>query len=123
MILKSFLVEKNISIIDEYPIVLFYGENIGLKDDFKFEIRKKYNDFEKISFNQDEILKNENLLDEQIYNVFVLLIIQNTLEKVYFSILKESYYNYYLKVMDRLISLKVDQIYLIRYFLNMENPA
>ena len=69
MILKSFLVEKNISIINQYPIVLFYGENIGLKDDFKFEIRKKYNDFEKISFNQDEILKNENLLDEQIYNV------------------------------------------------------
>ena len=29
------------------------------------QIRKKYNDFERISFNQDEILKNENLLDEQ----------------------------------------------------------
>ena len=70
MILKSFLVEKNISLIDEYPIVsLFYGENIGLKDEIKFEIKKKYKDFEQISFNQDEILKNENLLDEQIYNV------------------------------------------------------
>ena len=35
MILKSFLVEKNLSIIDEYFVTLFYGENIGLKDEIK----------------------------------------------------------------------------------------
>ena len=33
MIFKSFLVEKNLSIIDKYFITLFYGENIGLKDE------------------------------------------------------------------------------------------
>ena len=35
MIFKSFIVEKNISLLDNYYAVLFYGENIGLKDDFK----------------------------------------------------------------------------------------
>ena len=35
MILKSFLVEKNLSTIENYFVTLFYGENIGLKDDIK----------------------------------------------------------------------------------------
>ena len=68
MILKSFLVEKNLSQIDLYPMSLFYGENIGLKDDIKYEIKKKYSTFEQISFYQEELLKNKNLLDQQIHN-------------------------------------------------------
>ncbi len=68
MIFKSFLVEKKLSLLDNYPFILFYGENIGLKDEIKFEIKKKYSAFEQINFNQDEINKNERLLDEQIYN-------------------------------------------------------
>ena len=68
MIFKSFLVEKKLSLLDNYPFILFYGENIGLKDEIKFEIKKKYTTFEQINFNQDEINKNERLLDEQIYN-------------------------------------------------------
>ena len=68
MIFKSFIVEKNISLLDNYYAVLFYGENIGLKDDFK-DFLKKYNkDYEQISFHQNEIIKNSNLLDEQISN-------------------------------------------------------
>ena len=68
MILKSFLVEKNLSIIDEYFVTLFYGENIGLKDEIKKRIKEKYKDYEQINFNQDEVIKNEGL-EEQIYNV------------------------------------------------------
>jgi len=68
MILKSFLVEKNLSIIDEYFVTLFYGENIGLKDEIKKRIKEKYKDYEQINFNQDEVIKNE-ALEEQIYNV------------------------------------------------------
>ena len=34
MIFKSYLVENNIKILDK-KLVLFYGENIGLKNDFK----------------------------------------------------------------------------------------
>ncbi len=68
MILKSFLVEKDLSIIDKYFITLFYGENIGLKDEIKKKIREKFKNYEQINFNQDEIIKNE-ALEEQIYNV------------------------------------------------------
>ena len=69
MILKSFLVEKNISIIDDYFATLFYGENIGLKDEIKHKIKEKYKNYEQINFNQDEIIKNYEVLEEQIYNV------------------------------------------------------
>ena len=57
MILKSFLVEKNLSIIDEYFATLFYGENIGLKDEIKKRIKEKYKNYEQINFNQDEVIK------------------------------------------------------------------
>ena len=68
MIFKSFIVEKNISLLDNYYAVLFYGENIGLKDDFKNFVKKHNKDYEQISFHQNEIIKNSNLLDEQISN-------------------------------------------------------
>ena len=35
MIIKSFIAEKNISVLNDYFAVMFYGENIGLKDDLK----------------------------------------------------------------------------------------
>ena len=38
MILKSFLVEKNIKLLDQYSASLIYGENIGMKDDIKNQI-------------------------------------------------------------------------------------
>ena len=69
MILKNFLVERNLSLIDPYFLTLFYGENIGQKDEIKFELKKKFKEYEQISFNQEEIIKNENLLYEQINNV------------------------------------------------------
>lgn len=69
MILKSFLIEKNITLIDGYFMSLFYGENIGLKDEIKYEIKKKYKNYEQINLSQDEILKNLELLDTQIYNI------------------------------------------------------
>ena len=42
MILKSFLVEKNLSLIENYNLVLISGENIGLKDELKSEIKKDF---------------------------------------------------------------------------------
>ena len=41
MIFKSFLVE-NISLIENCFATIFYGENIGLKDDFKNLIKNHY---------------------------------------------------------------------------------
>ena len=68
MILKSYLVEQNIDLLDKYFITLIYGENIGMKDDIKDDIKKFFANYEKISFNQDEILKNPNIFDEQVDN-------------------------------------------------------
>ena len=69
MIIKSFLIEKDLSLTDDCNLLLFYGENIGLKDELKSKIKKKYSSFEQITFGQDEIIKNEKLLYEQINNV------------------------------------------------------
>ena len=41
MILKSYIVENNINTLDIYNSIIFYGENTGLKDDIKNEIKKK----------------------------------------------------------------------------------
>ena len=66
MILKSYLVEKDITLLDKYFITLIYGENICMKDDIKNEIKKFFKNYEKIAFNQDEILKDYRILSEQV---------------------------------------------------------
>ena len=38
MILKSYLLENNPENLNQYNSILFYGENDGLKDDFKDKI-------------------------------------------------------------------------------------
>ena len=87
MILKSFIVEKNIEVLEKYNLCLFYGENIGLKDEIKDQIKKKYKKYEKIILNQDEIIKNEKLIDDQINNVSLfsnnkLIIISEVSDKI-----------------------------------------
>ncbi len=87
MILKSFLVEKNLSLLDKYSVILFYGENIGLIDDIKEDIKNKYKEFEKINLYQDEIIKNENLFDEQannssLFNINKLIFINEVSDKI-----------------------------------------
>ncbi len=68
MILKSYLLEQNISLINKYFINLIYGENIGMKDDIKDQIKIYYKSYEKILFTQDEILKKKDILTEQVEN-------------------------------------------------------
>ena len=58
MILKSYIVEKNISSLNNYSSLLVYGENVGLKDDIKEIVKKENKDAEVINFFQDEIIKN-----------------------------------------------------------------
>ena len=55
MIYKSYLIEKNISIIKQ-SATLFYGENLGLKNDFK-KIYGKHSDAIS-SFSLDHLLKH-----------------------------------------------------------------
>ncbi len=93
MILKSYLLEKNLSLIDNYNLILFYGENIGLKDEFKLNLKKKYYSYEQILFNQDEIIKSEKLLTNQINNVSMFndnkLIIVNEISDKIFPIIED----------------------------------
>ncbi len=67
MLFKSYVVEKNINIINQ-NLVLFYGENIGLKNYFKNTL-KKINNFESLIFNQDEVIKNKNLIINEVSNI------------------------------------------------------
>ena len=62
MIYKSYIVEQNIKDLKE-NCILFYGENLGLKNEIKDKIRVHNKDSEIIIFNQEEILKDKNELD------------------------------------------------------------
>ena len=68
MIYKSFLVENNIDILKN-SLVLFYGENIGLLNDFKNLIVNKNSKNEILRFTQDEILKDEINFQSEISNI------------------------------------------------------
>ncbi len=67
MILKSYIVENKINDLDKYNMILFYGENLGLINDFKSKLKKKGSDI--LNFYQDELLKNENVLINEIMNI------------------------------------------------------
>lgn len=67
MIFKSYLVEKNINIIKK-NLVLLYGENIGLHNDFKNAIKLNYKETEIIRFTQEEVIKNPNQFFSEINN-------------------------------------------------------
>jgi DNA polymerase-3 subunit delta len=68
MIYKSYIVEQNISNL-ENNLFLFYGENLGLKNDLKNIIKSNNKDSEIVKFSQEEILKNENLFFNEISNI------------------------------------------------------
>ena len=73
MIFKSFIVEKDISKLEKFLAILFYGENLGLKDDFKELIKERFNEAEQISFQQNDLIKNPDLLNEQILNTSLIV--------------------------------------------------
>ena len=68
MLYKSYLIENNFSNLKE-KISLFYGENLGLKNDFKRIIKEVNSEDEILYFNQDEIIQNNNVLIKEITNV------------------------------------------------------
>ena len=67
MIYKSYLIERNINTIKE-KIVLFYGENLGLKNELKIKIKNNNlkNNCEFIRFNQEEIIQDNNKILNEI---------------------------------------------------------
>ena len=65
---KSYLVEQNINLLSD-KIVLFYGENVGLKEDFKYQIKENNKEIRIINYNQEDILKNEEFFNNEINNL------------------------------------------------------
>ena len=68
MIYKSYLLEKNTKSIYNQKAFLFYGENDGLKKEFKEIIKTENTNSQSLNFNQEEIIKNSNLLVNEITN-------------------------------------------------------
>jgi DNA polymerase-3 subunit delta len=67
MILKSYIVEQNLNILKDYSAILMYGENNGIKDDIKVEIKSQNKDAEIFNFFERDIIK-KNLLFESVAN-------------------------------------------------------
>tara|TARA_B100000886_G_C20412132_1_gene487562 strand:+ start:250 stop:1236 length:987 start_codon:yes stop_codon:yes gene_type:complete len=67
MIYKSYLVEQDVKKIEK-KIGLFYGENIGLINDLKQLIKNSYKNSNIIRLNEEEILKQNNILLKEISN-------------------------------------------------------
>ncbi len=83
---KSFIVEQNLNALKE-NLILFYGENLGLKIEFKEKIRNNFKDYEIILYNQDDILKNQDLLfneirNQSLFNKNKILIIEQSNDKI-----------------------------------------
>ena len=68
MIFKSYILEQNLESINNYKLFLFYGENQGLKKEFKEKLRIQNKKQEILNLFQDEIIKNKNILVNEIKN-------------------------------------------------------
>ena len=75
---KSYIVEQNINILKN-NILLFYGENLGLKNDFKKQLKLNNTNAAIVRFTQEEVLKNQNYFIENLLNMSLF-----NEEKIYF---------------------------------------
>ena len=68
MIFKSYIIEESFETIHNCKLFLFYGENQGLKQEFKEKLKKQNKTKEILNLFQDEIIKNKNILKNEIKN-------------------------------------------------------
>ena len=68
MISKSYILEKNINQINK-NLFLFYGENLGLKNEFKNKIKFNNSKIKIIRYTEEEILKNPENFFNEIFNI------------------------------------------------------
>ena len=68
MIFKSYILEQNFQPINNCKVFLFYGENQGLKKEFKEKLKIENKDQEILNLFQDEIVNNKSILLNEITN-------------------------------------------------------
>ena len=68
MIYKSYIIEQSITLAFKPKMFLFYGENEGLKKEFKEKIKKSIQELKILRLHQEEIIKNKNILTDEILN-------------------------------------------------------
>ena len=68
MIYKSYLIEQNINLLDK-NLFLFYGENLGLKNELKDKIKFQNKNAEIINLSQDDIISNIDNFFNEILNI------------------------------------------------------
>jgi DNA polymerase-3 subunit delta len=88
VILKSYIIEKDLTILNKYSSILAYGTNAGIKDDLKSKIRNNYKDVEIINLFEDFILKNKGIFYDTISNQSLffdrkIIFINNASEKIF----------------------------------------
>ncbi len=88
MIIKSYIIEKDLNSINNYTSLLFYGENDGLKEDIKSEIKKINKGAEIINLFQEEIIKNNSIVLNELDNLSLfsekkILFIYEATDKVF----------------------------------------
>jgi DNA polymerase III subunit delta len=88
MIYKSYILEEDIKKISDIGSILFFGENIGLKNDFKNKIKSFKSNSSILNIDQDDIIKNHNLLLNEIENFSLfeknkIIFINNSNDKIF----------------------------------------
>jgi DNA polymerase-3 subunit delta len=87
MILKSYIVEQNIDILKNYKATLIYGENNGIKDDIKEEIRNKNENSDVINFFENDLFKTnllyENIANRSLFTKRKTIFIQEASDKIF----------------------------------------
>ena len=93
MILKSYIVEQNIGVLEAYRATLLYGVNSGIKDDIKSKIKKNRENTEIINFFEEELIVNKNILYENFLNTSLfsqkkIILLHNVTDKIFDQISK-----------------------------------
>ena len=92
MIYKSYIVEQNVKLLKNFS-TLFYGENLGLKKELIDKIKSINREAEFFAYNQDELVKDKELIIKQIVNISLFeknkIFIINQVNDKLFEITKE----------------------------------
>ena len=87
MIIKSYIIEKNISNFEKYQASLIFGENIGIKEDIKELLKNKNKTAEIINLFEEEILKHKDILynnvnNKSLFNEKKIIFIHHVTDKI-----------------------------------------